>query len=107
MPKVTRVKKVPCPPKRRTSVRTGLPVRWASIDELDRRTRVGSAAWRTLHPATRQKLLSAWRAMHAVAPHTRIRWYARRMGRGCSSNLTLGEMLAAMRRFHKSGYFHR
>ena len=104
MPKVSRVA---CPPKLRRSTRTGLPVRWASLDEIDRRTRVGSSAWYQLHPESRQKLLSAWRAMHAVAPHTRIRWFARRKGKGCSSTLTVGEMVAALRRFRKSGFFHR
>lgn len=86
----------------------GMPkVRWAHLFELDRRCKVGSAAWYARHREWRLRKLSAWRGMHAVARHTQIRWAARRMGIKPSSDIPLRQMVRMMERKVRTGRFHR
>lgn len=97
-PKVARTRRTNepdnhCPPKLRTSIRTGQPIRWASVDELNRSTNVGSDAWREQHPEFRQKSLSAWRNLHRPYDHEEIQSFARSQGIKCSSNLPLSDMI--------------
>lgn len=40
----------------------------ANLDDIDKRTKVGSAAWKKKHDKETQQL-SAWRRLHALLPH--------------------------------------
>ncbi len=40
----------------------------ASTDDIDKRTKVGSEAWKKKHDKETQQL-SAWRRLHALLPH--------------------------------------
>lgn len=40
----------------------------ANLDDIDKRTKVGSAAWENKHDTETQQL-SAWRRLHALLPH--------------------------------------
>ncbi len=44
----------------------------ASIDDIDRRTKVGTKAWDKNHDE-RTKQLSAWRRLHALLPHEEVK----------------------------------
>ena len=96
-------RKVECPPKARTSALTGQPVRFGSVIELDRSTLVGTPEWKEAHPEHRVRKLSAWRGLHNVASVPQIRSLARSMGVGCSSNLQVSSIVAAVRRAEKHG----
>ena len=97
-------------PKKRRRLKQyypGMPfVRWGHLFELDRRTRVGSAAWYANHPETRLRKLSAWRCLHALARHTQIRWAARFRGVDPSSDIPLREMVRMVERHNKTGKFN-
>ncbi len=72
------------------------PVRWAHLDELDNRCRVGSSAWHARH-TQKQKLLSAWRALHAAyGTHRKVHNAAAPIKP--SSNMNLVTMLARLRK---------
>jgi len=43
-----------------------------STDEIDYRTKVGSDAWRSRLTPDAQKL-SAWRRLHALLPHAKVK----------------------------------
>lgn len=43
----------------------------ASIDDFDRRTKVGTQAWDKNHDEA-TKRLSAWRRLHALLPHEEV-----------------------------------
>ena len=81
-------------------------VKWAHLDEIDYRTSVGSPAWWSRHHLGARRL-SAWRRMHMLGNHARIRWFARRiLGLAPSSRITTREMVRAIRRFERTGKFH-
>lgn len=44
----------------------------ASLDDIDKRTRVGTPAWEKKHD-DETKHLSAWRRLHALLPHEEIK----------------------------------
>jgi len=44
----------------------------ASLDDIDKRTKVGTAAWLNNHDEDTQRL-SAWRRLHALLPHSEIK----------------------------------
>ena len=46
--------------------------KWGSVDEIDMRTNVGSAAWKQRHPRRIQHL-SAYRRLHQLAEHEQVR----------------------------------
>lgn len=46
--------------------RTGRANKWASLEEIDFRTKVGSPAWEARHPRWQVRKLSAWRRMHKI-----------------------------------------
>lgn len=96
-------RKVECPEKKRTSALTGEPVRFGSVIELDRSQQVGTPEWRAAHPEHRVAKLSAWRGLHAVATVPQIRSLARGLGHGCSANMTLTSMVAAVKRAEATG----
>lgn len=64
-------------------------VRWARLSEIDRRTKVGTPAWKSRH-TTKQKKLSAWRFLHTKLSHRKVQ---RRAGVKPSSNMGLERML--------------
>jgi hypothetical protein len=64
-------------------------VRWARLTEIDRRTKVGTRAWKSRH-TTKQKKLSAWRYLHVKLSHRKVQ---RRAGVKPSSNMGLKRML--------------
>lgn len=96
-------RKVACPPKARVSALTGQPVRFGSVVELDASTQVGTKEWKEAHPEHRIAKLSAWRGLHAVASVPQIRSLARSMGHGCSSNIQLSSLVAAVKRSEQYG----
>lgn len=96
-------RQVECPEKKLTSIATGQPVRFGSVVELDRSQQVGTPEWRAAHPEHRVAKLSAWRGLHAVASVPQIRSLARGLGHGCSANLTLTSMVAAVKRAEATG----
>jgi hypothetical protein len=49
--------------------------KWGSVNEIDMRTKVGSAAWKAKHPR-RVQHLSAFRRLHDLAPHEEVRHLA-------------------------------
>jgi hypothetical protein len=49
--------------------------KWGSVDEIDRRTKVGSDAWKARHSESIQHL-SAFRHLHDIAPHEDVRHLA-------------------------------
>ncbi len=96
-------RKVECPEKKRTSIATGEPVRFGSVLEIDKTTEIGSPAWHAAHAEHRLKKLSAWRGLHAVATVPQIRSLARGLGHGCSANMTLTSIVAAVKRAEATG----
>lgn len=54
-------------------------VKLARLSQLDRRTHVGTPAWRAAHPRSKgviaygARKLSAWRRLHALAEHSVVR----------------------------------
>ncbi len=91
-------RQVECPEKKRTSIATGEPVRFGSVLKLDRSTMVGTPEWKAVHSEHRVAKLSAWRGLHNVASVPQIRSLARSLGHGCSSNMTLTSLVAAVKR---------
>ena len=48
----------------------------ASTDDIDKRTKVGSEAWKKNHDRETQQL-SAWRRLHALLPHEDVKQLAK------------------------------
>lgn len=48
----------------------------ANIDDIDRRTRVGTEAWKNKHDGETQQL-SAWRRLHMLLTHEEIKKIAK------------------------------
>lgn len=71
------------------------PVKWAHLSEIDKRTRVGTAAWHARHTDP-QKKLSAYRYLHKLGDHTQVRLQARQRRRNPSSSMTVRQMLNAV-----------
>lgn len=44
----------------------------ASLDDIDKRTKIGTPAWLNNHDEDTQRL-SAWRRLHALLPHDEIK----------------------------------
>ena len=44
----------------------------ANVDDIDKRTKVGTAAWLNNHDEDTQRL-SAWRRLHALLPHAEVK----------------------------------
>ena len=44
----------------------------ATLDDIDRRTKVGTKAWDKNHDE-KTKRLSAWRRLHALLPHDEVK----------------------------------
>lgn len=72
------------------------PVKWARVKEIDRRTKVGTAAWFRRHPP-RVRKLSAWRRLHMLGSHSLVREQARLRRRTPSSSMTVRQMLSSIK----------
>lgn len=71
--------------------------KWAHLHEIDRRTKVGTPAWRRNNSPGAKKL-SAWRRLHALTDHPDVHNRASERGRDPSSTMTTTQMLAEIRR---------
>lgn len=49
--------------------------KWGSVDDIDRRTKVGSDAWKARH-STKIQHLSAFRHLHQISDHGDVRHLA-------------------------------
>lgn len=78
--------------ERRGSKVKPLGVRWGRVKELDKRIHVGTDTWKTAYPL-RLQMLSAWRRLHKLRDHKKIRMAARALGVKPSSNMTRRQMV--------------
>lgn len=74
-------------------------VRWGHVNEIDRRTHVGTPAWYQIHQQTRLRHLSAWRRLHMQRPHETISRRAAQMGVSPSSDTSVPQKVKMVQEF--------
>ena len=66
----------------------------ASLDDIDKRTKIGTPAWLNNHDEDTQRL-SAWRRLHALLPHDEIKRL------GLKYDDTSADLVAAVKKIEK------